>query len=214
MFGLKSFIIGGVRSKKQAGKANIFHPGNIVTLTAYPSKGDSLSRIKEISYAHHFSRINQEVIVSMVSSFIMEVCQKSIQEKEQNKLLFDFLKSRLIVLDQKETTLKAFHLKFLIELSSYLGFAPYDNYDENNRNFDLSEGRFINEDKSDQTLCDINTSFHLHTMMQSDLSDMNQMIIDKASRDLVLDKLLLYYKYHLESLGPIKSLEVLRTVLS
>jgi DNA repair protein RecO (recombination protein O) len=212
--GLKSFIIGGVRGRKQAGKANIFHPGNIVSLTAYPSKGDSLSRIKEITYAKHFQKINQDVIVSMVSAFIMEICQRSIQEPEQNSELYTFLKSRLILLDDPTTPLKVFHLKFLLELSNYLGFAPYNNYNKQNPYFDLSEGLFIDKMDMKNSICDTQTSYQLYSLLSKRIDDALDLRISRAERDKVLDKLILYYKYHIEGLGPIKSLEVLRTILS
>lgn len=213
-FGLRSYIAGSIRTKKSSGKANVFYPGNIVEITAYPASENKLSRLKEINYAYSFKNINQSVVISSVTSFLMEVCRKTIKEHEPNLLLYDFIVERLKMLDSGEWRLKVFHIKFLLELTSFLGFEPYDNYSDEYPLFDMREGIFVSVDTVDAKILDMHMSKLLNDLIRLEMIDIDDFEIEKQIRDSLLDRILEFYKYHVESFGQIKSLEVLRIILS
>jgi DNA repair protein RecO (recombination protein O) len=213
-YGLRSYIIGGVRSKKTVGRSNLFHPGNIVEITAYPTKGDSLARIKEIGYKQHYNRINQQVVVSMVNAFVIEICQKSIKEKEQNVALYNFLKSSLNYLDQIDTSLKAFHIKFMIDLTNHLGFSPLNNYSTTNQIFSIEDGLFVSGQNRKSGLFGKESSSLLSILIKTPNNEVGSVQVNKNLRDELLDDLINYYSYHIDNFGMMKSLDVLRTILS
>ncbi len=212
--GLRSYIAGGIRTKKSSGKVNVFYPGNIIEITSYPANEEKLGRLKEINYAVHYNRINQSVITFSVVAFLMEICRKSIREKEANEALYGFIVDRLMLLDSGEIKLKLFHIKFLLELSSFIGFEPYNNYSEEYPLFDLREGVFVEESAIRTMLLDKDLSLLLSQLLSTDFIGLNELNIDNITRDKLLDKLLEFYDYHIVSFGKVKSLEILRTILS
>ena len=108
--GLRSYVVSGVRSKKSMGKANTFYPLNIVELTAYPAPEEKLARIKEIHYAHIYQRLNLDVIPTAVGTFLVEICRKSIKEREPNLELYHFLRQMFLILDSGQISFKTFHI--------------------------------------------------------------------------------------------------------
>lgn len=208
--GRKSFIISGIRSKNAKTKAGLLQVMGLVEFVSYDKESSSLSRIKEIKADHLFHLLPFVAMRSCLGMFMMEVCAKSIKESETNKNLFNFLRSRLLLLDDKKMQkLSVFHITFLIDLSSHLGFGIQDNYSTQNRYFSLRDGSFAIMDYGHIYSLDEKTSTAL-----SDILKFHPEKIPKTHRNIILEKLLQYYKYHIENFGNVKSLHVLRSVFT
>ena len=208
--GRKSFIISGIRSKNAKTKAGLLQVMGLVDFVSYDKESPSLSRIKEIKADQLFHILPFVVMRSCLGMFMMEVCAKSIKEFETNKDLFNFIRSRLLLLDDRNTQkLSIFHIKFLIDLSSHLGFGIQDNYSTQNRYFSLRDGSFATMDYGHIYSLDEKTSTALSGILKSQSEK-----IPKTLRNVILEKLLQYYKYHIENFGNVKSLHVLRSVFT
>ena len=98
-FGLKSYIISGVRKSKTKNSASLLQLLNIIEFTFYPSEADKLCRIKEYHVYHKYANITYEVIRTSVGIFMLELSRNSIKEREENNKLYHFIESNLIQLD-------------------------------------------------------------------------------------------------------------------
>ena len=76
----------------------------------------------------------------VVSLFLSEICANICTSEAPDIELFNYLEEKLIYLDRNEFSAN-FHLKFLLDLSKYLGFYPDDN-DSHLPFFNLEEGHF------------------------------------------------------------------------
>ncbi len=206
--GLLSFIVGGVRKAKSR-QANIFHPMNIIECVAYKSE-ERLNRIKEAQLLVRYESLNLDVVKSSVAMFVVDLSRNAIKERESNEVLYQFLKHKLIDLDTNSPRLRFFPHLFALELSHYLGFAPNNNYDLEVPYFDLLEGAFIDNDVRHKHILDEKLSLALHQL----ISGKADPEIAKEDRNILLDKLVEYYKLHLEGFRDLKCLDVLRSVLS
>jgi len=209
--GMRSFIVSGVRSSKSKNKASLYQHLNILDLVAY-DKDNKLARIKECKFEHYYQRLAFDVVRSSIGLFILEVCKNSIKEKEENIELFDFIYNRLTLLDSDiPQNLGLFPIKFLLELSQYIGFMPHNNYDENRSYFDLYNGRFIPE----MTEKYVSTYEISRSIAQIDKTEINQLPTLKFPKELrnqIIDDLIIYYKLHIDQFKDLKTLEVLRTI--
>jgi len=206
--GLSSFIVSGVRKAKSK-MNNVFHPMNIIDLVAYLPKEETLSRIKEASYAYRYKELDQDVIKATIGTFYIDLTRQSIKEKEANAPLYDFIKGSLVDLDSLQLH-PLLPLLYGIGLSTFLGIRPLDNYSEIDRYFDLESGQFIsNPLQSKYVVNDI-----LSTSLGHLLAGRSDVHVDRESRNLLLDKLIDYYRYHIEEFKELKSLPVLRAILS
>ena len=206
--GLQSYIIGGVRKAKSR-QANVFNPMNILEFVSYPNE-NRLSRIKEAGYAITYSRLNFDVIRSSIAMFLIDLSRNSIKESESNPELYKFLKNYLIAVDEGEIELKYVPHFFALDLAKYLGFEPSANFSALNQYFDLREGAFIDNNVVHQNILNESLSKSMFELIAKN----EKVNLNKAQRSDLLDRILDYYKLHIEGFKDLKSLSVLRSILS
>ena len=121
-FGLKSYLINGIRTKK--GKFNIssFQPLSLLELVVYENKNSQIGRIKELKFDKiYFTNHHVQKKIS-ICLFISEVLLKLITFQVPDKNQFNFVRNSLIELDKIVENYENFHIIFLIKFSKYLGF--------------------------------------------------------------------------------------------
>lgn len=135
-FGLKSYLINGVRTKK--GKFNIssFQPLSLLELVVYENKNSEIGRIKELKFDKiYFSNHHVQKKIS-ICLFISEVLLKLITFQVPDKNQFNFVRNSLIELDKIVDNYENFHIIFLIKFSKYLGFEISNISDFSNIKFE------------------------------------------------------------------------------
>jgi DNA repair protein RecO (recombination protein O) len=197
-FGLQTYMVNGVRSSKSSkSKIALFQPLMLLELVVYHKDGQSIHHIKEIKTAYVFIHIPYEHKKCVIAIFLSEVLQKTIKEHFANKDLFNYLFNALVKLDCQESNFENFHLIFLIQYASFLGFSPENPasfFEEINYKFNATELSFCK-------LLFESTDFTTHEM------GTNQ------TRRFMLDKMVYLFQLHIDNLGAIKSLEVLREIM-
>jgi len=211
-FGIRSYIINGVRSSKSRNQIVYFQPLSLLDLVVYEREGKNVQRIKESKPAFIFSELPFDIVKSSLAVFMTEILDKSLKGEPSNSELFAFLDNTIRFLDQTDARLVNFPIWFLLELSKFFGFQPDSlNYAER-KAFNLKEGNF--EPVSDATYqISLNTSAYFYTFLNSSLETSLNHSIPRPDRRLVLDNLLRFYAYHMESFGEVQSLEILKIVL-
>jgi len=212
--GLQSYLIRSVRNKKSKMKAGIFQPLSVLEFVAYYKKKSNLQTIKEITNCFQFNGISCDIRKSSIAIFIAEILNKSIREEEENKSLFYFLFSAVQSLDKKEGRISEFHLCFMIELSRYLGFYPNNNFDEKNRIFNLYDGQFQQYHPEHPYFMDKEASEQFSELIETFDLNKNQTVIPLIIRKELMNKILDYYRIHLNGFKDIKTLDVLEEVFS
>lgn len=209
--GMRSFIVSGVRSSKSKNKASLYQHLNILDLVAY-DKDNKLARIKECNIEHFYQRLSYDVIRSSIGLFLLEVCKNSIKEKEENIELFDFIFGRLKLLDSDTPqNFGLFPIKFLLELSQFIGFMPFNNFDDKRPYFDLYNGRFIPE-TTEKYVSSLEVSQCIATIDNTNMEQLTTLSIRKELRNQVIDDLIIYYRLHIEQFKELKTIEVLRSI--
>lgn len=213
-FGLQSYLVNAVRSKKAKNKSSFFQPCTLADLIVYYKPEKGLQRISEINYSTQFKTIPYNIVKTTIALFITEVVYKSVREEETNPELFHFLETVLTFLDEHDISFANYPAFFLIQLSKYLGSFPENNFSENHPYFDLTEGRFINEIK-----------LHAHTLSKPESQLLSKAIIIKfenfyeqtfssAEKKQLLHNLVSYYHIHHTHGSKIKSHLILEEVLA
>jgi DNA repair protein RecO (recombination protein O) len=123
-FGLKSYIVNGVRTKSSKTKIGLFQPLTLLDLVVYYKEKTTLHRISEIKCYSPYKSIPFEIKKSSIVLFLSEILNKTLKEEISNKELFDFLSTSLIYFDEVKEDYHNFHLQFLFQLSAFLGFFP------------------------------------------------------------------------------------------
>ena len=201
-FGLQSYIVNSVRTaKSKNNRIALFQPLTLLDLVVYNKPDRDLHRLSEVKTSHPFQSLPFEVAKSTIAMFVTEFLNKVLKEEASSPPLFHFLISSVLFLEEATTNYENFHLAFLLKLSFFLGFGP-----ESAREFEdqLRENSypFLPDDEM-ETALNIMLRYPLGTPIK----------ISRPSRNELLDALVAYYQIHIDSIGEVKSLPVLREVL-
>jgi DNA repair protein RecO (recombination protein O) len=212
-FGIVSYLVRPSKNKKNGMKAGIFQPLAILDMIVMHKKQQGLQTIKEITQCNQFSQIPYDIKKSSIAVFIAEVLYKAIREEEQNESLFHFLKSKIELLDITDGRTGEFHISFLVELTLHLGFFPQLNYCENNI-FNLYDGCFQENIPEHPYYISKELSGYFFNLVSASYDDRPVQGIPGTARKDLLDKILDYYRIHLNGFQSLKSHLVLEEVFN
>jgi DNA repair protein RecO (recombination protein O) len=201
-FGLQSYIVNSVRTaKSKNNRIALFQPLTLLEMVVYYKNDRDLHRMSEVKTSHPFQSLPFEMAKSTIAMFVTEMLNKVLKEEAGSPPLFRFLIESVLFLEEARQNYENFHLAFLLKLSFFLGFGP-----ENAREFEnqLRENSypFLPDDEMETAL---------NIMLRQPLG--SPIKLARASRNDLLDALVAYYQIHLDSIGEVKSLPVLREVL-
>lgn len=194
LFGLQSYIVNGARSKSSKNKIALYQPLTLVDLVVYHRENANILRIKEIKCLHPYLTIYQDVRKSSIAMFLSEIVNKAVKEQSHAEEICEFLIHAFMTLDQLPSV-DNFHLIFLLKLSRHLGFGPQAIHDV------LGSYRV---DPGEEKI--------LHHLLTSEYDQ--HVAMPRDTRRNLLDCLLRFYASHIENLGEIRSVGVLKEVLT
>jgi DNA repair protein RecO (recombination protein O) len=193
--GLQSYIVNGVRSKSTKSKIALYQPLTLLDMVVYYRENANLNRIKEVKCLYPYHSLHSNVTKSAISMFIAEVLNKAVKEESHAESLCQFLISSLITLDSLDENVENFHLIFLLKLSRFLGFAA-------NNVSEILGWRVTNAAVEEG----------LQQMLTNDYA--TRLTMSAATRREALDLIVHFYNDHTGMLGEMKSIQVLREILS
>lgn len=195
LFGLQSYIVNGVRSSKSSGnKMALYQPLTFLDLVIYHREHAHLNRIKEVKCLYPYRTITADVKKVTLAMFLNEILNKTVREESHVQELFDFLYNSFVILDNQQAGYENFHLIFLLKLSRYLGFGAHK----------------VTEVLGYQALNAADEQA-LQSLLETEYN--TPVSISNIQRRSLLDVLLKFYASHIDSLGEIRSVQVLREVL-
>jgi DNA repair protein RecO (recombination protein O) len=205
--GLQSYIVNSVRQK--AGRIALFQPFTLLDMVVYTNPKGGLTRISEYKCDYPFSSIPYDIRKSSILLFLSEMLSHTIREEEENRPLFEFLYHSIRHFDQQAEGFENFHLLFLLQLSSYLGFGPTSGAEITSQVAFSGSGALIDGRPAI-------IYFQMYeTFFDQLLQHPDQALVanGKVRREL-LQIIIKYYQLHVEKLGEIRSLQVLSEVLA
>lgn len=218
LFGLQSYLVNGVRTanRKGSSKANLFQPSAILDLVAYRNEFKNLQRLKEFRWAHLYQHILSDVKKNAVALFMIELLSKCLKQPEPNAELFYFVEDALHHLDQANDTVTAnFPLFFALHLAVFFGFRISDEASENVQYLDLEEGRFVQEQpKHTHYLLDKEAAAVSHILKIMQPNELQEVALNQDMRRKITHGLEEYYALHIPDFGTMKTVPVLKEVMS
>lgn len=218
LFGLQSYMVNGVRTsvKKGTPKALLFQPVAILELVAYRNELKNLQRLKEFKWAYLYQNVLSDVRKNAVALFMIELLTKCLKQPEANAELFYFVEDALHHLDEANDTVTAnFPLFFALHLAVFFGFRIADEYSENIHYIDLEEGRFVEmQPNHSHYLQDREAAAVSHILKIMQPRDLQEVALNQEMRRRITHALEEYYSLHIPDFGTMRTLPVLREVMS
>ena len=211
--GLKSFFAKGVlKSRKGSLRRSFFQPLNILSVVTNINQNgpQKLLFFKEIKIVYPFQEIHLDINKNNIALFLSEVLKKILPEDGGiNIKLYQFIKNSILFLERK-TFSPVFHLKFLIELTRFLGFYPnLENMDY--EFFDLENGRFSKIKNSINTI-NGKSLIEFKKIIVADFNQISLISISNNSLARILSNLLDYFRLHLQNFNNLKSHQIVNAL--
>ncbi len=213
-FGLQSFIVRGLFSRKSNARAALFSHLSILDLVVDRKENKPLHYIREAGLHLNLTSLSTDIGRSSLVLFINELLYRCIKEEEPNPALFDFILTVLQILNEPDVSLRTFHLLFMIKLTRYLGFSPAISKIASGGVFDMEEGLFMTSEPMHAYFISGPPAAALEQLQSAGFHRLNEIAINSTVRDELLDRLLDYYRLHVPGLGEMKSVRVLQEVLA
>ena len=194
LFGLQSYMVNGVRSKSGKNKIALYQPLTLLDLVVYHKVNANINRIKEVKCLYPYQHITSDMKKASIAMFLIEIVNKTVKEESHAQELCDFLIHSLITLDQVTDNAVNFHLIFLLKMSRFLGFGAHQ----------------VNEVLGVR-VTSIENELVLRALIKAEYTEFVAMQHHQR-RDL-LELILKFYSDHIENLGEIRSLQILREIL-
>lgn len=213
-FGRQSYLIRGIRKSHSRNRMALYHPLSILNLEVSHSAQRDLQHIREASVSVPLGGITGNPVKETVALFMAEVLYRTLREQESNPSLFLFLENTILLLDMSAEEFPNLHLYFLVQLTRYLGFYPENNFDRSSPCFDLLAGRFTEGPPVPGQVLSPELSAGISVLLQADLSALKNIPLRGQDRSLLAGCLIDFYHFHLEGMGSIKTLEIMREIFS
>ncbi len=190
-WGRRSFLCSVSKGVSMA----MFLPLNIVEGEVVENAHSDLWRVRNLSLLYPLNGIRSSVGKNSITMFMSEVLYRSIHEGAYESGLFEWLRNAILTLDALESDYANFHLRFLLEYASVLGFSCHPALFA--ESFKLSR----HEDK-------------LRRLLEADYAEALMIPMSGESRNEIAGALIDYIAFHTETRLNIRSLSVLRELFN
>lgn len=171
----------------------LYQPLTLLDLIVYHKEHGGIMRIKEKRCLHVYRTLPHDMRKSAIAIFLNEILNKTLREEHNPSDLFQYIMDSLLSLDSA-TQFGNFHLAFLLQYAGYLGFGIAD----------------VTELEPDASF----TEEELEKVSQLIKGDHIRVNMNSTERRKALTLILQFYHTHIRDLGELKSIPVLREVLS
>lgn len=182
--GRRSFIV-----RNASRSIAFFQPLALLDCTVTENPKSQLMSAGSFSSAAPLSGIRDSAIKNAMSMFMAEVLLRCLREGVEENGIFDWCQGEILLLDAMKADYSNFHIRFLLDLASALGFSP--SYE------DLLP---FMEDSAAKMLC----------IIQKDKASSMLVPLSGKERSTICERLLKYLEFHLETAVHIRSLDILR----
>jgi len=152
-----------------------------------------------------------DITKSTQAIFMAEVLYRVVKEEESNPMQAHFLINTIQYLDALEEASPDFHILFMFQLSKHLGFYPQNNYGNGSVYFNLASGLYKSFVTDPEVQLSEADSKLWNSYMLLDFQPVKETGFNSSHRNTMLNNLVRYFKFHVEGMGDIRSLEILHT---
>ncbi len=214
--GKLSFIIQGIRSTKAKNKrSGLFQPGTLLDLVIYNHPNKNLQRINEFHADYFYKSLDENVIKNSICLFTIELLLRLLPEQAPNSLLFEFSKNYLIALDVADSTeIANYPLFYIINISNILGFEMIGTHSDKLSVLGLRPNE-TKENMPNEISVIYQEDFNAlqDLLNKNEIEKISQIKMNSFMRFRLLEWYISFLNEHLQPIGQIKSLPVLKAVL-
>lgn len=215
--GAVSFMVRIPQSRRSALQNVLLSPLSLLEVNFDYQETQKLQRLIDIRVDEPYQSLPYNPMKQTIALFLSEFLYYSLHEEQANPKLFAYLSNSLLWLDNRSSGFANFPLTFLIRLSRFLGFWPNTDVE------DLSSGAYV----FDLVDAEMRTTLPPHgsylepreaalvpLLIRMDFGTMHLFRFSREQRARLMQILNDYYRLHIPHFPELKSMAILREVLS
>jgi DNA repair protein RecO (recombination protein O) len=210
-FGMQSYMLNGAKRKKSSVKSTMLQPMTLLALNVYHKSSKGLQRVSEMRSEPMLNTIAFDISKTSVAFMMSEIISRTVKESETNKKLFNFFFDAVVQLDRQPAA-GSFHLSFLLQLASHLGFSPHENFSKAAPYFNLKDGLFQVQPPSHPHWLDVPLSEVFYSLIKTPLENCSELKFSSTVKKNLLSALMMYFRLHVEGFMGIRSQRILEEV--
>ena len=208
--GMLSFLVRQGATHASRMRNAMFMPLSLIEFEGRLQHGRDLGTLHDVHRTAALQSIYSDPMKSAIAMFVSELLSHTIQEHEQNMVLYSFIRSSIIRLEQQCESVANFHICFLYRLGQFIGIQPdIESYREGYW-FNMNEGVFTQSPHPGMKSLPPVQAQVLPLLSRMSFDNMHHFKFSREQRNEILDMILSYYRLHHSTLGSLKSPDVLR----
>lgn len=220
LHGTLSFMVRIPHSRRSAMHNVLLSPLSLLEAEIDYQESAQLQRLMEVRVSEPYQSLPYNPMKQTIALFLAEFLYYSLREEHANPELFAYLSHSLLWLDSRTQGYANFPLTFLIRLSRFLGFWP--NVDTASRSgnarqaqvFDLVEAEMKTALPAHGSYLRPEEAALVPLLLRMDYATMHLFRFSREQRARLMQVLNDYYRLHVPHFPELKSMAILREVLS
>lgn len=208
--GMLAFLVRQGTTHASRMRNAMFMPLSLIGFEARLQPGRELGTLHDVRRTAVLMSIYSDPMKNAVAMFVSELLSHTIQEQEQNMVLYSYIKSCILRLEESRASIANFHICFLYQLGQFIGIQPdIDSYHEGYW-FNMSEGVYTQHPHAGAKMLPPSQAQVLPLLSRMTFDNMNHFKFTREQRNEMLEIILGYYRLHHSTLGTLRSPEVLK----
>ena len=164
--------------------------------------------------AHPFNSIFFDPFKCSIALFVAEFLYHATKSEAQTSPFAQLYEAGLLWLDGCTGSFANFHLVFMIKLTRFIGFYPNTDGFNEGCIFNLRTGCFEEYSPIHADYLTPTDSIAMYQLLRSNYNTMHLFEMSHEQRNRCTDIILNYYKLHLPTFAELKSLQVLKDIMT
>lgn len=208
--GMLAFLVRQGTTHASRMRNAMFMPLSLIGFEARLQPGRELGTLHDVRRTAMLMSIYSDPMKNAVAMFVSELLSHTIQEQEQNMVLYSYIKSCILRLEESRASIANFHICFLYQLGQFIGIQPdIDSYHEGYW-FNMSEGVYTQHPHAGAKMLPPSQAQVLPLLSRMTFDNMHHFKFTREQRNEMLEIILGYYRLHHSTLGTLRSPEVLK----
>lgn len=208
--GMLAFLVRQGTTHASRMRNAMFMPLSLIGFEARLQPGRELGTLHDVRRTAMLMSIYSDPMKNAVAMFVSELLSHTIQEHEQNMVLYSYIKSCILRLEESRASIANFHICFLYQLGQFIGIQPdIDSYHEGYW-FNMSEGVYTQHPHAGAKMLPPSQAQVLPLLSRMTFDNMHHFKFTREQRNEMLEIILGYYRLHHSTLGTLRSPEVLK----
>lgn len=177
----------------------------------YAEKGN-FQKLKSVTPILNLSEIYFDVYKMNIILLWSEILNLILKNEQKNSALFEFIFSSVDYLNSAREDVANFNLFFLYRIAALVGFKIATDSYSPGYVFNVNDGNFVSPDTQQLYVSGPNAARTIYTLCTCQAEDLKQIPLNRESRSILLDIVLLFFSIHFNTDFNIKSIRVIREV--